>query len=113
LEIFRSTGVGEDGLLQAWDLTSTDRLDGRRFKPPWCSMVKDDLSSATFALIANVCLSKSSPKRRHMSSSYKTSVILKTTLCITSPLLVHTKLSHKVVSVSSRDGKGAVTNFEQ
>jgi hypothetical protein len=76
-------------------------------------MVKDDLSSATFALIANVCLSKSSPKRRHMSSSYKTSVILKTTLCITSPLLVHTKLSHKVVSVSSRDGKGAVTNFEQ
>jgi hypothetical protein len=113
LGILRSTGVAEGGLLQAWDLTSTDRLDGRRFRPPWCSMLKDDLSSATFALIANVCLSKSIPKGRHMPSSCEASVILKTTLCITSPLLVHRKPSHKVVPVSSRDGKDAVADFEQ
>ncbi|KAH6670431.1 hypothetical protein B0J14DRAFT_565196 [Halenospora varia] len=42
LEVMRSTGVREDGTLQAWDLTDPGRLDGRTYTSNWTRMVKDD-----------------------------------------------------------------------
>ncbi|KAH6673197.1 hypothetical protein B0J14DRAFT_654925 [Halenospora varia] len=100
LNTLRSTGVGEDGLLQAWDATSEGRLDGRKLKPCWRSMVKDDLACATFAVISNVCIehgkSEENPRKRSRSSGRKhqnsaemaqnPEFVLGTKICVTFPL---------------------------
>ncbi|TEY32608.1 hypothetical protein BOTCAL_0715g00040 [Botryotinia calthae] len=44
LKILKFTGVGDDKKLQVWDITSHDRIDGRRLDPRWSSFVKDDES---------------------------------------------------------------------
>ncbi|KAH8648056.1 hypothetical protein BGZ60DRAFT_437831 [Tricladium varicosporioides] len=56
LEVLRSTGVGEDGAIQAWDLTVPDRLDGRKYEVNWRIMAQDDTSCATFAMITKNCV---------------------------------------------------------
>lgn len=56
LAILRSTGVGEDGHLQVWDITSRNRVDGRKIAPNWRTMVKDGISSATFAVMTSSCI---------------------------------------------------------
>ncbi|KAA6412631.1 MAG: hypothetical protein FRX48_03623 [Lasallia pustulata] len=56
LRNLRSTGVDEDGNLQAWDVTSSDRIDGRKIVPSWRSMVKDNTESAAFAIITERCM---------------------------------------------------------
>ena len=81
LENLRCTGVGEDGSLQSWDVTSCDRIDGRRIKTNWTPMVKDDTSSATFAIITNECFRYAGTPRR--SSQYDVDPVLSTQLCIT------------------------------
>ncbi|KAH9212033.1 hypothetical protein DL95DRAFT_525322 [Leptodontidium sp. 2 PMI_412] len=90
LGILRNTGVGSNGLLQAWDSTSTMRMDGRSLNPCWRNMSKDDLGCATFAIITDVCIdhpqglgdllntadAKNGPKSR---------TFLKTRLCLNLP----------------------------
>ncbi|KAH6672484.1 hypothetical protein B0J14DRAFT_668794 [Halenospora varia] len=56
LEVLRSTGVREDGFIQAWDLTVTGRLDGRTYEVNWMAMAKDDTDCATFAIITENCV---------------------------------------------------------
>lgn len=81
LENLRCTGVGEDGSLQSWDVTSCDRIDGRRIKTNWTPMVKDDTGSATFAIITNECFRYAGTPRG--SSQYDVDPVLSTQLCIT------------------------------
>ncbi|KAN0117864.1 hypothetical protein V8E51_003841 [Hyaloscypha variabilis] len=90
LSILKSTGVGEDNMLQAWDITRRYRLDGRRVKPHWYPIVKDDLACATFAVITDICIAereteRNEPISRNDSRFRGTSIsstTLHTTLCI-------------------------------
>jgi hypothetical protein len=87
ISTLRSTGVGEDGKLQAWDLNSVERLDGRRITPRWVSMVKDDAACATFAIITDKCVTYSetfSPRNTKFKIGTD-STILSTAICITAP----------------------------
>ena len=87
LGVLRSTGVGEDGYLQAWDITSPNRLDGRKLKPHWRSMVKDDVACASFAIITNSCIwyaaSELHPKSDTLRPAHNPYTILSTSICIT------------------------------
>lgn len=100
LNNLRSTGVGEDGLLQAWDATSEGRLDGRKLKPCWRSMAKDGIGCATFVVITNVCIkhhhrmegsSQNASKKRRRGALPSSELemhkefVLGTKLCITIP----------------------------
>ncbi|TGO45228.1 hypothetical protein BOTNAR_0687g00020 [Botryotinia narcissicola] len=78
LKILKFTGIGDDKKLQAWDITSHDRIDGRILAPRWSSFVKDDSNSATFAVITRTCLT-------YNQSDDQTSrnTVLQTQLCIT------------------------------
>jgi len=87
LGALRSTGVGEDGHLQAWDITSRNRLDGRKLKPHWRSMVKDDLACASFAIITNSCIQYAASDLHLKSDTFRAAhnpcTILSTRICIT------------------------------
>ncbi|CZR58510.1 uncharacterized protein PAC_08402 [Phialocephala subalpina] len=86
LTILRSTGVGEDGSLQAWDVSSSNRLDGRKVRPPWGAMVKDDSACATFAIITDKCVSVTAttpPPSPPNNAAAAFSPILNTIICIT------------------------------
>ncbi|KAM3085686.1 hypothetical protein ACMFMG_002752 [Clarireedia jacksonii] len=56
LGILRCTGVGKDKLLQAWDITDVERVDGRKINPRWTSILRDDTGCATFAIITATCV---------------------------------------------------------
>ncbi|ESZ97040.1 hypothetical protein SBOR_2585 [Sclerotinia borealis F-4128] len=81
LKTLRSTGVGEDKLLQAWDLTSHDRIDGRKLNPGWSSFVKDDIGSATFVIITETCRTYESSHQE--GDRFNTDMFLHTQICIT------------------------------
>jgi len=87
LTILRSTGLGEDGYLHAWDVTSFDRLDGRKVKPSWSTIVKDDSAYATFTIITDKCTrftgSTTPPGPKLASGVFST--ILRRAICITTP----------------------------
>jgi hypothetical protein len=86
LTILRSTGVGEDGSLQAWDVTSSNRLDGKKVRPPWGAMVKDDSACATFAILTDNCVSftdSTPPPSPPNNASASFSPVLNTIICIT------------------------------
>jgi len=86
LTILRSTGVGEDGSLQVWDVTSSNRLDGRKVRPPWGTMVKDDSACATFAIMTDKCVSftgSTPPPSPPNNASASFSPVLNTMICIT------------------------------
>ena len=55
LGYLRSTGVQEDQLL-AWDVTEVRGFNGRKITPSWMSMFKDDVRTATFAIITDRCI---------------------------------------------------------
>ncbi|TGO45253.1 hypothetical protein BCON_0409g00090 [Botryotinia convoluta] len=78
LKILKFTGIGDDKKLQAWDITSHDRIDGRRLDPRWSSFVKDDSNSATFAVITSTCIRYSQSNDQDL-----TDTVLRTQLCIT------------------------------
>jgi hypothetical protein len=78
LEILRSIGVSENRLLQAWDITSVNRIDGRKIHPSWASMVADDMACATFAIITPTCMRYVSPRR----DIQRTDTVLHTKVCI-------------------------------
>ena len=88
LNILRSTGVVKDDYLKVWDITSSfDRLDGRKVKPSWSSMVKDDSACATFAVITETCIKFERPARTPSTklASSIFSTILNTAICFTIP----------------------------
>ena len=106
LTILRSTGLGEDGYLQAWDVTSFDRLDGRKVKPSWSTMVKDDSACATFAIITDKCIrftgSTTPPSPKLASGVFST--ILSTAICITTPEPLVSYERHFYTSQNSLQG---------
>ncbi|ESZ91762.1 hypothetical protein SBOR_7869 [Sclerotinia borealis F-4128] len=65
LRTLKCTGVGEDGLLQVWDITSIPRIDGRRIDPQWAPLLKDDIGCATFAVITGACRKYKPPIRAY------------------------------------------------
>ncbi|KFY39182.1 hypothetical protein V495_06100 [Pseudogymnoascus sp. VKM F-4514 (FW-929)] len=88
LDNLRSTGIGEDGHLQSWDITSRGRIDGRKTDPSWRSMVKDDVETATFAIITDSCMEYTAGPPLDSTSFSQTSIsqsctILYTKVCIT------------------------------
>jgi hypothetical protein len=87
LATLRSTGIDEDGYLQAWDITSSNRQDGKKIKPSWGSMVKDDSACATFAIITDKCVRyvAYTPPPSPNRGARTVSTILCTTICITTP----------------------------
>ncbi|KAA8564276.1 hypothetical protein EYC84_011220 [Monilinia fructicola] len=82
LRTLRCTGVGEDGLLQVWDITSMPRIDGRRIDPQWTRMVQDDIGCATFGIITRTCRKYKPPVRAH-DPPPKPLPVLYTQVCIT------------------------------
>lgn len=82
LKTLRCTGVGEDGLLQAWDITTIPRIDGRRIDPQWTALVQDDIGCATFAIVTGACKIYKPPVRAHKPSPTGLP-ILHTQVCIT------------------------------
>ncbi|KAG4026262.1 hypothetical protein MFRU_043g00650 [Monilinia fructicola] len=82
LRTLRCTGVGEDGLLQVWDITSMPRIDGRRIDPQWTRMVQDDIGCATFGIITRTRRKYKPPVRAH-DPPPKPLPVLYTQVCIT------------------------------
>lgn len=80
LENLRCTGVGPDESLQTWDITSHNRIDGRRVNPNWTSMVKDGTGSSAFVVMTNNCFGCGNP---HPDPQAMTQPFLRTRLCIT------------------------------
>lgn len=83
LKTLRCTGVGEDGMLQVWDITSIPRIDGRRIDPQWTSLVRDDIGCATFAIITGNCRIYKPPVQAHCYTPLTSLPILYTQVCIT------------------------------
>ena len=81
LRILRHTGVAEDGSLRTWDITSQNRIDGRRINPKWTSMVKDDTISASFAVMTDRCFKFNNVPCA--DPSYQQDSVLLTKICIT------------------------------
>ncbi|KAK8902840.1 hypothetical protein ACHAPF_003880 [Botrytis cinerea] len=88
LKILKFTGIGDDKKLQVWDITSHDRIDGRRLDPRWASFVKDDSNSATFAIITSTCTSYSQSNDQAL-----TDTVLQTQLCITATQRINHSLA--------------------
>ncbi|KAF7915336.1 uncharacterized protein EAE98_011202 [Botrytis deweyae] len=88
LKILKFTGIGEDKKLQAWDITSHDRIDGRRLVPRWSSFVKDDSNSARFAVITRNCIRYSQSNDQAL-----TDTVLQTQLCITAAQRINRSLA--------------------
>jgi len=120
LSILRSTGLGEDGKLQVWDITSRERIDGRKISQNWETMVKDDLACATFAIITSSCIRSSVFERDLKTGMNGTTKIahgvLSTLICITAsePLPVDQaqdpKLSEKPLEEIDNRPSWALTN---
>jgi hypothetical protein len=72
LSELRYTGVGDDNLLQVWDITEYRRRDSRKLNPLWTSMVKDSVGCVTFAVITPTC----------MTCSDSEEGMLKTMICV-------------------------------
>ncbi|KAF7907922.1 hypothetical protein BELL_0071g00040 [Botrytis elliptica] len=87
-KILKFTGIGEDKKLQAWDITSHDRIDGRRLDPRWSSFVKDDGNSATFVVITSTCIRYSQSNDQAL-----TDTVLQTQLCITAAQRINRSLA--------------------
>ena len=79
LGYLRSTGVQEDQLL-AWDVTEGGDFNGRKITPSWRSMVKDDVGTATFAIITDRCIQYEASD--WLSSPIESPTILLTEICI-------------------------------
>ena len=77
----RHTGVAEDGSLQTWDITSRNRIDGRRIDPNWTTMVKDDTISACFAVMTHNCFRFDGVP--HADPRYHQDSVLFTKICVT------------------------------
>lgn len=88
LKILKFTGIGDDKKLQVWDITSHDRIDGRRLDPRWASFVKDDSNSATFAVITSTCTRYSQSNDHAL-----TGTVLQTQLCITAAQRINKNLA--------------------
>ncbi|TGO14656.1 hypothetical protein BTUL_0050g00510 [Botrytis tulipae] len=88
LKILKFTGIGDDKKLQAWDITSSNRNDGRRLAPRWSSFVKDDINSATFAVITRDCIRYSQSN----DQAPLTDTVLQTQLCITAAKKINRSL---------------------
>ncbi|KAJ8061960.1 hypothetical protein OCU04_009744 [Sclerotinia nivalis] len=82
LKTLRCTGVGQDGLLQVWDITTIPRIDGRRIDPRWSTLVQDDIGCATFAIITGACKTYK-PRVRALEKPPAGLQILYTKVCIT------------------------------
>ncbi|KAF7890239.1 hypothetical protein EAF00_008554 [Botryotinia globosa] len=89
LKILKFTGIGDDKKLQAWDITSFNRNDGRRLAPRWSSFVKDDENSATFAVITRDCTRYSQSN----DQAPLTDTVLQTQLCITAAQKINRSLA--------------------
>lgn len=89
LKILKFTGIGDDKKLQAWDITSHDRIDGRRLAPRWSSFVKDDSNSATFAVITRTCMRYSQSDDQAL-----TDTVLQTQLCFTAAQKINRSLAY-------------------
>ncbi|THV49034.1 hypothetical protein BGAL_0214g00030 [Botrytis galanthina] len=89
LKILKFTGIGDDKKLQAWDITSFNRNDGRRLAPRWSSFVKDDENSATFAVITRDCTRYSQSN----DQAPLTDTVLQTQLCITAAQKINGSLA--------------------
>ncbi|QSZ33139.1 hypothetical protein DSL72_002725 [Monilinia vaccinii-corymbosi] len=111
LKTLRCTGVGEDGLLQVWDITSMPRIDGRRIDPKWAKLVQDDIGCATFAIITGTCRKYKPPVRAHDTPSTLLPV-LHTQVCITAKQkLKQTEDTPKEWEVASNFGKSNLRGF--
>ena len=97
LDKLRSTGVGRDGWLQAWDVTSVSCINGRKLDPSWRTILRDDPGCATFAIITNRCI-KPTPR---LAPSEAT--MLCTKICVT--------WQHAVKARTSRTEIGPSTDF--
>ncbi|KAG4436338.1 hypothetical protein IFR05_008191 [Cadophora sp. M221] len=123
LGILRTTGVGSNGLLQAWDSTSTMRMDGRGLDPCWRNMLQDDLGCATFAIITDVCIEDPQDLEDALNiaeakKGTKSPTVLGTCLCLNWPA-AHTSEDYGQVGFSGTDdsamdkGRSAGVSFEQ
>jgi hypothetical protein len=82
LDILKGTGLFH-GHLQAWDMTSRHRIDGRRLDSPFSAILTDDPACATFAVITSRCMTSNSFKRLSSSKDCKTrSLVLSTSICV-------------------------------
>lgn len=120
LNTLRSTGVGEDGLLQAWDTTAEGRLDGRKLKPCWRSMAKDDIACTTFAVITNVCIkhhhqlegsSRQGSNKRRRETSPSAKLELHKEFVLWTKLRITTSPFNSGKKVSSHDNNAGLTDF--
>ncbi|TGO22876.1 hypothetical protein BPAE_0151g00040 [Botrytis paeoniae] len=102
LKILKFTGIGDDKNLQAWDITSHDRVDGRRLAPRWSSFVKDDSNSATFAVITRTCMRYS-----QSDDQVLTDTVLQTQLCITAAQRIDESLGASKEDVQMQEAQSS------
>ncbi|TGO36060.1 hypothetical protein BHYA_0136g00030 [Botrytis hyacinthi] len=103
LKILKFTGIGDDKKLQAWDITSFNRNDGRRLAPRWSSFVKDDSNSATFAVITRDCTRYSQSN----DQAPLTDTVVQTQLCITAVQKINRSLAASEEYAETQDNQSS------
>jgi hypothetical protein len=82
LNILKSTGIRENKVLQVWDLTEVERVDGRKINPRWVSMLEDNDRCATFTIMTGTCMEYHPPPSRKCTGKTHIETVLCTQLCI-------------------------------
>jgi hypothetical protein len=83
LTMLKFTGIRDNKLLQVWDITEVERIDGRKINPRWVSMLEDNDRCATFAIMTRTCISCHISGHRDTTGKTPGQTVLCTQLCIT------------------------------